>query len=90
MLCSAHELGLSEDHAGLMAFPGDAKTGQLSQALLGLDDTIIEIDLTPNRGDCLGIEGIAREVGTLLRGPVTPVDIKPVAATIDDTFEIPV
>jgi len=90
MLCSANELGLSEDHEGLMTLPVDAKTGQPLQALLGLDDTIIEIDLTPNRGDCLGIEGIAREVGTLLRCPVTPVEIKPVAATIDDSFEIEV
>ena len=60
MLCSAQELGLSEDHAGLMTLPADAQAGQSLQALLGLDDTIIEIDLTPNRGDCLGIEGIAR------------------------------
>jgi phenylalanyl-tRNA synthetase beta chain len=90
MLCSANELGLSEDHEGLMTLPADAKTGQPLQALLGLDDTLIEIDLTPNRGDCLGIEGIAREVGTLLRCPVSPVEIKPVVATIDDRFDIEV
>jgi phenylalanyl-tRNA synthetase beta chain len=90
MLCSAQELGLSEDHAGLMTLPADAQAGQPLQALLGLDDMIIEIDLTPNRGDCLGIEGIAREVGTLLRAPVTAVDIKPVTATIEDTFDITV
>ncbi len=90
MLCSATELGLSEDHAGLMTLPADAQAGQPLQSLLGLDDTIIEIDLTPNRGDCLGIEGIAREVGTLLRCPVTPVVIKPLAATIDDIFDIAV
>jgi phenylalanyl-tRNA synthetase beta chain len=90
MLCSANELGLSEDHEGLMTLPVVAEAGQPLQALLGLDDTIIEIDLTPNRGDCLGIEGIAREVGTLLRCPVTPVEIRPVAAAIDDSFEIEV
>ncbi|MEN8205541.1 MAG: phenylalanine--tRNA ligase subunit beta [Pseudomonadota bacterium] len=90
MLCSANELGLSEEHEGLMTLSADAKTGQQLQVLLGLDDTIIEIDLTPNRGDCLGIEGIAREVGTLLRCPVTPVEIKPVAATIDDSFDVEV
>ena len=90
MLCSANELGLSEDHEGLMTLPADAKTGQPLQALLGLDDTLIEIDLTPNRGDCLGIEGIAREVGTLLRCPVSPVEITPVAATIDDSFDVEV
>jgi phenylalanyl-tRNA synthetase beta chain len=90
MLCSANELGLSEDHEGLMTLPADATTGQSLQALLGLDDTLIEIDLTPNRGDCLGIEGIAREVGTLLRCPVSPVEIKPVTATIDDVLNIEV
>jgi phenylalanyl-tRNA synthetase beta chain len=90
MLCSANELGLSEDHEGLMTLPADAETGQQLQALLGLDDTIIEIDLTPNRGDCLGIEGISREVGTLLRCPVSPVEIKPVPATIDDSFDVEV
>jgi len=90
MLCSANELGLSEDHEGLMTLPSDAVTGQHLQELLGLDDTIIEIDLTPNRGDCLGIEGIAREVGTLLRCPVSSVEIKPAAATIADSFDIAV
>ena len=90
MLCSANELGLSEDQEGLMTLPADATTGQSLQALLGLDDTLIEIDLTPNRGDCLGIEGIAREVGTLLRCPVSPVEIKPVVITIDDRFDIEV
>jgi len=90
MLCSASELGLGDDHTGLMSLPADAQAGQSLQSLLGLDDTMIEIDLTPNRGDCLGIEGIAREVGTLLRCPVTPVVIEPVAATVDDTFAIAV
>ena len=90
MLCSAQELGLSEDHDGLMTLPANATTGQPLQTLLGLDDTLIEIDLTPNRGDCLGIEGIAREVGTLLRCPVSPVEIKPVPATIDDSVDVEV
>jgi len=90
MLCSASELGLSDDHAGLMTLPADAQAGQSLQALLGLDDTVIDIDLTPNRGDCLGIEGIAREVGTLLRCPVTAVEINPVAVAIDDVFDIEV
>jgi phenylalanyl-tRNA synthetase beta chain len=88
MLCSAQELGLSEDHDGLMALPADARAGQQLQDLLGLDDSIIELDLTPNRGDCLGIEGIAREVGTLLRSDVTAVDTIPVPATVDDRFAI--
>ncbi|MDH3986890.1 MAG: phenylalanine--tRNA ligase subunit beta [Gammaproteobacteria bacterium] len=88
MLCSAQELGLSEDHAGLMELPKEAGAGQSLRDFLGLDDNIIELDLTPNRGDCLGIEGIAREVGTLLRSAVTTVATSPVAASIDDRFEI--
>ncbi|NNJ93414.1 MAG: phenylalanine--tRNA ligase subunit beta [Halobacteria archaeon] len=88
MLCSARELGLSDDHAGLMDLPADAVAGQRVVDLLGLDDALIEIDLTPNRGDCLGIEGIAREVGTLTRTPVNTVAIEPVSATIDDTFAV--
>jgi phenylalanyl-tRNA synthetase beta chain len=88
MLCSAQELGLSEDHDGLMELPAEAEAGQSLQDFLGLDDNIIELDLTPNRGDCLGIEGIAREVGTLLRSAVTTVAVAPVKASIDDRFEI--
>ena len=88
MLCSAQELGLGEDHDGLMVLPVEAEAGQTLQDLLGLDDNIIELDLTPNRGDCLGIEGIAREVGTLLRSAVTTVATSPVVATIDDQLGI--
>jgi phenylalanyl-tRNA synthetase beta chain len=90
MLCSARELGLSEDHQGLMELPEEAEAGQSLQQLLGLDDNVIEVDLTPNRGDCLGIEGIAREVGTLTRSPVMPVDTDPVPATVADLFAIEV
>jgi phenylalanyl-tRNA synthetase beta chain len=90
MLCSARELGLSEDHQGLMDLPEEAVAGQSLQKLLGLNDTVIEVDLTPNRGDCLGIEGIAREVGTLTRSPVTTVDTDPVPATVADRFAIEV
>ena len=88
MLCSAQELGLSEDHDGLMVLPADARAGQQLQDLLGLDDNIIELDLTPNRGDCLGIEGIAREVGTLLRSAVTALNTAAVPVTVDDQFAV--
>jgi len=88
MLCSATELGLGEDQSGLMNLPGDVQAGQSLLDLLALDDSIIELDLTPNRGDCLGIEGIAREVGTLMRCPVNAVAVSPVEAAITDTFNI--
>ena len=65
MLCGADELGLSEVRDGLMELPADAPLGQNLREYLDLNDAIIEIDLTPNRGDCFGLRGIAREVGVL-------------------------
>ena len=90
MLCSARELGLSEEHEGLMELPADATAGKSLTDLLGLDDTVIEVDLTPNRGDCLGIEGIAREVGTLTRSPVNPVKIRDIPDTVTDCLAVDV
>ncbi len=90
MLCSARELGLSEDHEGLMALPVDAPVGQDIRRYLSLDDALIDIDLTPNRGDCLGMEGVAREVGALTGEDVTSPDIPAVAPSIEDTFGIEV
>jgi phenylalanyl-tRNA synthetase beta chain len=90
MLCSARELGLGDAHEGLMVLPDELVTGVVLHEALDLDDTLIEIDLTPNRGDCLGVEGVAREVGTLTRSPVSPVVIEDVEASIDDTFPVEV
>ncbi len=90
MLCSARELGLSEDHEGLMDLPADAPAGQEIREYLALDDVLIDIDLTPNRGDCLGMEGVAREVGALTGTDVTTPDIPKVQANIEDTFDIDV
>ncbi|UCC56397.1 MAG: phenylalanine--tRNA ligase subunit beta, partial [Gammaproteobacteria bacterium] len=90
MLCSARELGMGDDHQGLLELPDDAVPGTGLQELLGLDDNMIEVDLTPNRGDCLGIEGIAREVGALTQSPVTAIAIDPVPDAIPDRFDIDV
>ncbi len=62
MLCSARELALDSDADGLMELPGDAETGQPLQTCLGLPDAVIELGLTPNRPDCLGMAGLARDV----------------------------
>src|SRR5690348_4636552 len=62
MLCSAKELGLSQDHSGLLALPVDAKVGEDVRRALELDDQLITLKLTPNRGDCMSLKGIAREV----------------------------
>ena len=63
MICSAEELGLAEQSDGIMVLPAEAEPGIDIRKFLALDDSLIEVDLTPNRGDCLSIAGIAREVG---------------------------
>jgi phenylalanyl-tRNA synthetase beta chain len=88
MLCSAEELGLEDTSDGVLELPVDSPLGADVWDLLGLDDQAIEVDLTPNRGDCLGIAGIAREIGVLFRRPVTPPAVRPVAAVIPDVLEV--
>jgi phenylalanyl-tRNA synthetase beta chain len=88
MLCSAQELGLAESSEGLMPLPENAPIGEDVRRYLQLEDVSIELELTPNRGDCLGVEGIAREVGVLTRSQVTSPDDSPIAATITDTFRV--
>jgi phenylalanyl-tRNA synthetase beta chain len=88
MLCSAKELGLSDDHSGLMELPGDAPVGADFRDYLGLDDTVIEVDLTPNRADCLSIRGLARDVSASCQAEYTPLEIAPVPAAIDAPFPI--
>jgi phenylalanyl-tRNA synthetase beta chain len=62
MLCSARELGLGDDHTGIIDLPADAPVGLPFAQFLGLDDPVIEINLTPNRSDCTGVSGIARDL----------------------------
>jgi phenylalanyl-tRNA synthetase beta chain len=88
MACSARELGLSEDHSGLMELPADAAVGKDFRDYLGLDDHSIEVELTPNRADCLSIRGIARDVVASCRANSTPLEIQPVPAGINDRFEV--
>ena len=88
MLCGADELGLSEVRDGLMELPADAPLGQNLRDYLELNDAIIEIDLTPNRGDCFGLRGIAREVGVLTRTQVNEPDVPTVSSTSQDTLPV--
>ncbi|WP_432470598.1 phenylalanine--tRNA ligase subunit beta [Amphritea sp. HPY] len=88
MLCADDELSISEDHGGIMELAADAPVGTDLREYLDLNDSIIDVDLTPNRGDCLSIAGLAREVGVLNKAPVTYVDVAPVAPSIDDTVTI--
>lgn len=70
MLCSEKELGLSEDHSGLLILPEDAQLGEKLYERLGLRDTILDIAVTPNRGDCLSVLGLAREIAALTGAPL--------------------
>jgi len=88
MICSARELGLAESSEGIMALAADAPVGQDFRAYLGLEDTAVEVDLTPDRGDCLGLAGIAREVGVINRSPLTPPALDPVPPVVDDRFSV--
>ncbi len=88
MLCAATELGLGEGGAGILELPPEVRPGTPLVEHLGLRDTVIDVDLTPNRGDCLGMAGIAREVGVLNRLAVNAPDIPAVPASIDDRFEV--
>ncbi len=88
MLCAEKELGISDADDGLWELPADAPVGMDLRDYLGLDDTVIEVDLTPNRGDCLSIKGLAREVGVLCNHKVGEPAMGPVAAVVDDTFPI--
>ena len=80
MLCSARELGLSEDHSGLLELPAGAKPGVDVRVLLGLDEQVLTLKLTPNRADCLSVLGVAREVAALSGAPLELPPLAPVAA----------
>ena len=88
MLCSASELGLEENSAGLIELDDDAEIGQRVDEYLQLDDNLIDIDLTPNRGDCLSVQGIARDLKVLADGDYHPLDIDGQSATIDDVIDV--
>jgi len=91
MMCSERELGLSDEHDGIIDLPADAPVGASFAAYAHLDDPVIEINLTPNHPDATGVHGVARDLaasgrGTLRSGPIAPVPGKgetPVKVTID-------
>lgn len=88
MLCSFSELGIKEDHSGIIELPADAPVGVDFRDYLKLNDRAIEISLTPNRADCLSIAGIAREVGVVNQLAVNAPEIQAVPATIADKVAI--
>jgi len=88
MLCAEEELGLGEASDGLWELPVDAPVGADIREYLSLDDQIIEVDLTPNRGDCLSIRGLARDTGVINQLPVNEQCCDPVEAEISDSLNV--
>lgn len=88
MLCGQTELNLGDDDSGLWELPENMPIGEDLVAALQLDDQIIEVDLTPNRADCLSIRGLAREVGVLNQVAVAELQVPAVEAVIDDSVGV--
>ncbi len=79
MLLSEREMGLSDEHSGIVDLPDDAPVGARAVDVMGLADPVIDIAITPNRGDCLGVRGIARDLAAAGHGRLKPLDATPVA-----------
>ncbi len=79
MLCSGYELKLSEDHEGIIELPENLKPGTSFAAAMGLDDPVIDVKITPNRADCLGVRGLARDLAASGLGRLKPLETAPVA-----------
>lgn len=88
MLCSMSELGLGDTDAGILELPADVRPGDDLYTALALDDTVLTINLTPNRGDCLSVLGVAREVAALSGRPFAVPDCRDVPAVHDDRHTV--
>jgi phenylalanyl-tRNA synthetase beta chain len=85
MLCSGYEMGVSDDHDGIIELVPDAPVGESFAKVAGLDDAVIEVKVTPNRADCLGVHGIARDLAAAGLGKL----ILPDAAPVEGRFASP-
>jgi phenylalanyl-tRNA synthetase beta chain len=90
MLCSYSELGISDDHNGIIELPDDAQLGQDIRQYLNLDDVMIDISVTPNRADCFGIIGVARDISAVNNIPMKELHVQEITHTIPDTLTIQV
>jgi phenylalanyl-tRNA synthetase beta chain len=88
MLLSEREMGLSDEHEGIVELADDAIVGASVVNVMGLDDPVIEIAITPNRGDCLGVRGIARDLAALGLGTLKPLDTGPIKGAFDSPIKI--
>jgi len=78
MLCSGYELKLSEDHEGIIELPEELAPGMAFATAMGLDDPVLDVKVTPNRADCLGVRGIARDLAAAGLGRLKPLEATPV------------
>ncbi len=83
MLCSAKEMGLGDDHEGIIELPDDAPVGAPFAKVMGLDDPVFDVAVTPNRSDCLGVHGVARDLAAAGLGRLKPFDREPVPGGFD-------
>ncbi len=88
MLCSAKELSLAEQSEGLLILPQDAKMGESIWEYLKLADVVIDVSITPNRGDCLSIKGLAKEISALTQTHLTPLTIQNIQPVIKDILSV--
>ncbi|XKM12899.1 phenylalanine--tRNA ligase subunit beta [Orbaceae bacterium ac157xtp] len=88
MLCSYSELGIAEDHNGIIELPSDAPVGTDIRKYLNLDDKIIEISVTPNRADCFGIMGVARDISAVNNIKIVEAKFKTAPVAINDKISI--
>lgn len=90
MMCSAKELGMAEESTGLLVLPDDAPLGKDIREYLQLNDSAIDISITPNRGDCLSVRGMSREIGAITNSPVTTVKVIEAIKKSRDTLPVQV
>ncbi len=88
MMVSEREMKLSDEHNGIIDLAPDTEIGQPMAPLFGLDDPVIEINLTPNRADCAGVRGIARDLAAKSLGVLKPLDAKPVTGQFDTPIKV--
>jgi phenylalanyl-tRNA synthetase beta chain len=88
MLCSARELGLGEEHDGIMELPASLALDVDVRKALDLDDTVLEVNATPNRGDCMSVFGIARDYAAAHERRYLKAPVRPVAAACDSVFPV--
>ena len=88
MMCSARELQLGEDHDGIIELPADAPVGASFADYAGLDDAVFDVSITPNRQDCMGVRGIARDLAAAGLGTLKPLDVPEIEGSFDNPVEI--